>query len=128
MVSAPSFSQPYLCIQPTVHSPPKTRSSTSDNFHLPTPPLLVHKIILTIPTNIPFLCTSIFHLNFSSPFFSPPYLNCFANLGYDTVLTSPLWTVIIGLTITDSLSLRLRKLVYCRCGKSSNPPSLMPST
>ena len=30
--------------------------------------------------------------------------------------------------ITDFLSLRLIKLVYCRCGKPSNPPSLIPST
>ena len=50
----------------------------------------------------------------------------------DTVLISPfflkLWKVIAGLTVTDSLLLRLRKLVYCRCGKPSNPPSLVPST
>ena len=36
----------------------------------------------------------------------------------DTSLISPfflkVWTVITGLTITDSLSYRLRKLVYCR--------------
>ena len=46
------------------------------------------------------------------------------------------WTVIAGLTTTDSLSPRLRKLVYCmqllmkmyacnRNGKLSNPPSLI---
>ena len=50
----------------------------------------------------------------------------------DTVLISTLylkvWTVITGLTITDSSSFRLRKLIYCRCGKPSNPPSLIPST
>ena len=36
----------------------------------------------------------------------------------DTVLISPfflkVWTMVTGLTITDSLSLRLIKLVYCR--------------
>ena len=63
MVSAPSFSQPYLCIQPMLQYPPKNRSSTSVNFHLPIPPLLVHKIILTISTNIPFFSASaVFHL------------------------------------------------------------------
>ena len=50
----------------------------------------------------------------------------------DTVLTSPfflkVWTVIKGLTITDSLSLRIRKLVYCigvlnPNGKPFNPAS-----
>ena len=67
MVGTPSFSQPYLCIQSTLQSPPKIRSSTSVNFHLPIPPLLVHKIVLTILTNTPFLYTSaIFHLPLSA--------------------------------------------------------------
>ena len=34
MVSAPSFSQRYLCIQPMLQSPSKNCSSTSVNFHL----------------------------------------------------------------------------------------------
>ena len=38
------------------------------------------------------------------------------------------WAVITGLAITNSLSLRFRKLVYCRYNKPSNPPSLIPST
>ena len=54
MVAAPSFSQPYLYIQPPLQSPPKIPSSISDNFYLPIPPLLIQKIILTIPTNTPF--------------------------------------------------------------------------
>ena len=29
------------------------------DFHLPIPPALVHKIIFTIPTNTPFLSTSV---------------------------------------------------------------------
>ena len=49
----------------------------------------------------------------------------------DTFLISPfflkVWTAITGLTITDSLSLRLRKVVYCRYGKPSNPPFFIPS-
>ena len=53
-VGAPSFSEPYLCKQPPLHSPPKIRSSTSANFHLLSPPLLVHKFILTIPLTLPF--------------------------------------------------------------------------
>ena len=88
MINASSFSQTYLCIPSTLESPPKNRSSTSVNFHHPIPPLLVHKIILTISTNIPFLYTSaIFHLslfaythpnNLHQKYF--PYLSHFASL------------------------------------------------
>ena len=39
-------------------SPEKVLSSTSASFCLPTPPLLVQKFILTIPTNTSFLYTS----------------------------------------------------------------------
>ena len=67
MIGAYSFSQPHLCIQPPLKSLPKIRFSTSVNFSLPIPPLLVHKIILTIPTNTPFLYTSvILHLLISA--------------------------------------------------------------
>ena len=49
----------------------------------------------------------------------------------ETILISSfflkVWKVITGLTITDSLLLRLRKLVYCWCGKPLNPTSLIPS-
>ena len=63
MVGTSSFSQPYLCMQSLLRSPPQIQCSTSVNFHLPIPPLFVHKIILTIPTNTHFLSTSsIFHL------------------------------------------------------------------
>ena len=64
MVGAPSFSQPYLCIQPTLQSASKTSYSSSVNFHLPISPLLFHKVVLTVSTNTPFLHTSAtFHLN-----------------------------------------------------------------
>ena len=53
MLSAPSFSQTYFCILSTLQFPPKNLSSTSVNFHLPIPPLLVHKIVLTIPLTSP---------------------------------------------------------------------------
>ena len=67
MVGAPSFSQPYLCIHQLLQSPPKISSSTSVNFHFTLPPLLVHKIIFTIPTNTPFLYTiRIFHFLISA--------------------------------------------------------------
>ena len=63
MVSAPSFSQPCLYIQPPLQSQPKIWSSTSANFHLPILALLFNKIILTIPTNTLYLYTSaLFHL------------------------------------------------------------------
>ena len=58
IVGAPSFSQPYWCIQPPLQSPPKVRSSTLVSFDLPISPLLAHKIILTTPTNTHFLYTS----------------------------------------------------------------------
>ena len=60
MVDTPSFSQFNLCIQPTVQFPPKICLSTPVNFHLSITPLLVHKVILTIPTNNPFLYTLAF--------------------------------------------------------------------
>ena len=63
MVVAPSFSQPYFCIQPPLQSPPKIISSTSVNFYLTFPPLLFNKIILKIHTNTSFLYTvAFFHL------------------------------------------------------------------
>ena len=141
MVIPPSFSQPYLCTQPTLQSPPKNRSSTSINFHLPVPPLFVHKIILTIPTSIPFLCTSaIFHLPlfaYNHPAIStknislnqlfrqfrlcPGASGLASVLRTDTVLISSfflqVWTVITRLIITDSLSLRY----WCITGVANHP-------
>ena len=58
MVGVSSLSQSNLCIQPMLQSPAETSSSTSVNFHLPIPPLLVHKFIFTIPINTPSLYTS----------------------------------------------------------------------
>ena len=132
-----------MCIQPPLQSPPKIRFSTSVNYHLPISLLLVHKIIHTNPINTTFLYTSaIFHLpifahnhpsNLYQIYF--PYLSHLANLGCvigtrelespvmtDTLWISPsflkVWTVIIRITITDSLLLRLRKLgssLWWRC-------------
>ena len=63
MVGAPSLSQPILWMQPTLQSLPINSSSSSINFHFFILPLLVYKIILTIPTNTLFLHNSaIFHL------------------------------------------------------------------
>ena len=63
MVGAFSFLQPYWHIQPPLQPPPKIRSPISAIFHLPIPPLVVHKIILTISTNILFFYTlEILHL------------------------------------------------------------------
>ena len=58
MVGTLSFSQPYLCIQPTLQSSPNTLSFTSVNFQLPIPALFVRKIIVKISTNTPFFYTS----------------------------------------------------------------------
>ena len=140
MVSAPSFSKPYLCIQPPLQFPLKIRSSASGNFHLPILLLLVHKIIPTIPNNSPFLYTSaIFYLLIFA--YNQPSQQSIAKIsclpqplsqfslhqgtrelgclfGTDIILTShfflKVWTVTTGLTITGSLSLRIRILVYCR--------------
>ena len=140
MVSAPSFSKPYLCIQPPLQFPLKIRSSASGNFHLLILLLLVHKIIPTIPNNSPFLYTSaIFYLLIFA--YNQPSQQSIAKIsslpqplsqfslhqgtrelgclfGTDIILTShfflKVWTVTTGLTITGSLSLRIRILVYCR--------------
>ena len=119
-------------------------------FSPPISPLFVHKTHLTISTNIPFFYTlSIFylpsfavnHTKFLHQNIFLPQTFCQFRLRQgtmelgslvrtETVLMPPffleVWTAIIGLTITDSLSLRLRKLVYCRCCKPSNPPSFIP--
>ena len=57
MASSPLLSQHYLCIQPPLQSPPKIHFSTSLNFYLPIPLLLIPKIILAIPTKTYFLYT-----------------------------------------------------------------------
>ena len=102
--------------------------------------LLVHKIIPTIPNNSPFLYTSaIFYLLIFA--YNQPSQQSIAKIsslpqplsqfslhqgtrelgclfGTDIILTShfflKVWTVTTGLTITGSLSLRIRILVYCR--------------
>ena len=71
----------------TISVSTKNPPSSSVNIYLPIPPLLVHKIILTIRTNTPFLYTSaIFHLrifaynhpnNLNKKYF--PYLSHLAN-------------------------------------------------
>ena len=86
---APSFSQSILWIKSTLQSLPRNSSSSSVNFHFSNSPLLVQKIILTIPTNTPFLYNSaIFHLplfaynhpnNLHQKYF--PYLKHFGNSG-----------------------------------------------
>ena len=144
---------PYLCIQPTLQSPSNICSSTSVNFHLPVHPLLVHKIILTISTNnitSAILSLTLFCVQPSQqptpkiPFtqwqlFIQPFIQFRMREGtrelgnlVSTLLISTfflkVWTVITGLTISDYLLLRIRKFVYCRCGKPSNLPSLIPTT
>ena len=132
-----SFSQPCWCIQPPLQFPPKICSSTTVNFHLPISPLRFNRIILTIPTNMPHLYTSsIFHLPIftlfkqsTSKIFSITQLfsqfrlprgikDLWIFVKNETVSICSfflkVWTAITGLTITDSLSFGLRKLVYYR--------------
>ena len=115
---------------PTIST--KTLFSTSVNFHLPIPPLLFNKIILTIPTNTPFIYTAAtFYLpvfayndfsNLHQKYF--PYLShlvnsdCIKGQRSSGGLICPfflkVWTVMTGLTITDSLLPRIKKLVHRR--------------
>ena len=153
MVGALSFSQPILRIQLTLQSLPRNSSSFSVSFHFPISPLLVHKITFKIPTNTPFLYNSaVFHSFFLCTTIPTIYtknilptsniLPIQAASRYQKVreycedwrcLISPfffkVWTVIAGLTHnTDSLSIRLKKLIYSSCDKPSNPYPLIPST
>ena len=152
IVSAPSFSQDYLCMQPALQSPPKDRSSTSVistsystlncsqdlpyNLHQNTFPLYLSNF------SPPLFCVQP-SKNSTPKIYSLPQPFCQSRLRQetrelrnlprnDTVLISPfflkVWTEITGLTTADYLSLRLRKLVYCRCGKPFNLPSFIPST
>ena len=136
MVGVSSFSQTYLCIQPPLQSPPKIISSIFVNFLLSFPSLLFNKIILTIHTYTPFLYITafchlpIFAYNHPSNLHQKcfPYLSHLSSSGrvkaqwsYGVLwgfLIPPfflkVWTVITGLTITESFLLRLIKWLYCR--------------
>ena len=132
-----------LLVHTTIPTISTKNPSSTFNFYLPILILLVQKLNLTTTTNIPFLYTSaILHVPiFAYNYFNNlhqryfPYLSHLANSGCfkgpgswgggggglvktNAVLFSPfvlkVWTVIAGFTITDSLSLRLRKLMYCR--------------
>ena len=92
-------------------------------FSLPNPLLLLHKIIHTNRINTAFFHTSaISHIpifvqnhpsNLHDKYF--PYLSHLSNSGCVIGTRKPQSrTVIIGLTITEPLLLRLRRLVYCR--------------
>ena len=101
IIDAPSFSQPYLCIQLPLQSPRKFHSSTLVTFHLPLPPLFVHKIIFTTRTTLPFnfnFTSSISYLfifGYSHPSNQHqkhfPYLNHLANWG---CLKGTLWSLV----------------------------------
>ena len=94
------------------------------------PPLLFNKTILTIPSNIspPYICIQPSQQSTPKIFSQPQPFSQFrlrqgtkelwSLVRNDTIFISPfffkVWTVITGLTITNSLSLRLRKLVYCK--------------
>ena len=137
MLGAPSFSQPYIYPY-NLHTPTtSTKNSflyfSQFSLFLPMSPLFVDKIILAVPANIPFYySTTVFHFpafyiqpsQKSTPktFSLPQALVQFRmsqrtrELGSlvrtDTVLISPFflkaWKMITGLTIADSLSLRLK--------------------
>ena len=141
MVRVPSISQLYLRKQPMFQSSVKTvlQLIFISLFH----PYLFTKSSLQSPLILPssisqqfytsfFVCTTI-PTNYTKMFSLPQPLCQFRLPQATKVLGGLLRTatfflkVWTGLTITDSLSLRLWKLVYCRCGKPSNPPCIIPS-
>ena len=145
MVGTPSFSQPCLFIQPTISTknPFFYQSIFTSLFH----PFLLTKSFLQSPITIPFCIPPSFCVEPSQQYtpriFSLPHHFCQFRLrqgtrdrgslfSINTVLICPfllkVWPLITGITITDSLSLRIKKLIYFRCGKPSNLPSLIPST
>ena len=122
MVGASSFSQSYLCMQPPLRSPTKIRLSILVNFQP-----------LTWSQNHPYNSFPLYLSNFSSSntlhqkLFSLPQLfshfqaasktrELDSLVRIDTVLISPFFfkvqIVITGRTVIDSLSFRLRKLVF----------------
>ena len=122
-----------MCIQPPLQSSQKVHSSTLANFHLPIPLLLTHKTILTIPTTLPFSISekyftslvlrtaipTIYTKSISLPQpFSQGTNEQESHVRTDTVFISPFflegWRVKTEFTITDSLSLRHRKLLIAR--------------
>ena len=121
---------------PTIST--KIFDSTSVNIHLPISPLIFNKSIRTIPLTLPPLYRSNFSPTYfcvqpseqsTSKIFSVHDLfsqfrlrqrttELWSLVSKYTALTSlfflKVWTVITGLNITDFLSFRLIKLVYCR--------------
>ena len=73
MVSAPSFSQHYLCIQATLQSSPENRLTTSVNFHLPILPYLFAKSSLQSPVTSP---SPILQQFFTNLFLHTAYSHC----------------------------------------------------
>ena len=67
IVGALPFWQLYLWIQQPLESPQNIRSRFSAIFPHHIPPLLIHKIILTIPTNTPFVYTDHFFASLFLP-------------------------------------------------------------
>ena len=84
MVGALSFSQPFTTL---LHNPYNLyKNVSSANSHFPIPPLVVHRIILTITTNTPFFyILALFHL----PFFA--YIDPY-NL-HEKVFSSAIWPI-----------------------------------
>ena len=141
MLGTPSLSQSCLCIQPLLQSLTKISWFTSVNFHVPIPALIVQKSSLqsqlTLPFSIPQqLLTSQQstpkNISLPQPFsqFSlcqwTKELRSFVRT--DTVLISPfslkIQEVITGLTITDSISFKLRKFVQCKWQSLMKMPAI----
>ena len=122
MLGAPSFSQPCLCIQPSLQSPTKSVSLLQSIFTSLFHPCFSTKSSLQSP-----LTLLLYLSNVSPPnnlhqkifFLSQPFIQFRLRQGTkkigslvrnDTVLIFPfllkVWTVITGLTITDFLSFR----------------------
>ena len=110
-----SLFHPYLFTKSSLQSPLTLPSSISQQFYTS----------FFVCTTIPTIYTKMFSL--PQPlcqFRLPQGTKVLGGLLRTATFFFKVWT---GLIITDSLSLRLWKLVYCRCRKPSNPPSLIPS-
>ena len=153
MVGAPLFSQPILLIQPTLQSLPRSSSSLSANFTSLFHPYLFTKSSLQ---SLQTLYSYITQQLFTSLFLRKTIPTIYTKNIFPTSKILPIQAASRGQGAREyyedwhcfnlsllpqsmdnhsrahsqslTLSLRLIKLVYCRCNKPSNPPSLIPST
>ena len=137
MVDAPSFSQPYLRYNLSQETVFLLQPILTSLFHS----YLFTKSSLQSPLILRLYTSAIFHLSHTSRTTVPTIytknvlatsvISLIQVTSTDQRAREPseeVWAVITGFTITNSLSLRFRKFIHCRCGKPTNPLSLVLST